>query len=57
MKRTWKKKISDLVDVHAIQSQEGNWNYDTYNQGLFNGLKMALSIMQEREPLFRDLPK
>ena len=55
MKRKHKDKVSDLVNIHEIQGRDGNWNYDPYNTGLFNGLEMALSIMQEREPIFKEL--
>lgn len=52
-----KKKISDLKNVVDIQGQDGNWNYDNYMTGLYNGLEMALSIFEEREPIFRTCSK
>ncbi len=57
MKKTFKKKLDDLINIHDIQGQKGTWNYDVYNLGLYNGLEMALSIMQERESVFKELSK
>lgn len=50
-------KIQNLKDVHRVQGSDGNWNYDPYMQGLYNGLELALSIMENREPVFRDKPE
>ena len=49
--------IQNLKDVHRVQGSDGNWNYDPYMHGLYNGLEMALAIMENREPVFRDKPK
>lgn len=40
-----------------IQGANGNWNYDAYMHGLYNGLEMALSAIEDREPIFRDAPE
>jgi hypothetical protein len=45
-------KLRPLVE---IQGNNGNWNYDDYMCGLFNGLEMALSLAERREPIFRKL--
>lgn len=50
-------KIQNLKDVHRVQGSDGNWNYDPYMLGLYNGLEMALAIMENREPVFRDKPE
>jgi hypothetical protein len=52
---TYKKKLSDLKNIHSIQGKSGNWDYgdNCYMLGLFNGLEMVLSIMEEREPKFK----
>ena len=49
--------IDNLKDVHRVQGYDGNWNYDPYMFGLYNGLEMALAIMENREPVFREKPK
>ena len=40
--------IENLKDVHKVQGYDGNWNYDPYMLGLYNGLEMALAIMENR---------
>lgn len=49
-----KQAIRDMVKA---QGQNGNWNNDPYMHGLYNGLECALSIVESREPKFRDAPK
>jgi hypothetical protein len=49
--------IEDLRNMVEAQGRDGTWNYDPYMQGLYNGLEFALSIMEKREPQFRDAPE
>ena len=48
------KFISDLKNITNAQGQKGCWDVDNYMTGLFNGLEMALSIFEQREPQFKD---
>jgi hypothetical protein len=48
--------IETVKEMVKIQGSDGNWNYDPYMLGLYNGLEFALSILEDREPLFRDKP-
>jgi len=48
--------IADLKNLVDAQGQDGTWNSDKYMLGLFNGLELALSIFESREPKFRELP-
>jgi hypothetical protein len=50
-------KIGALRDVLKVQGYNGNWNYDPYMLGLYNGLELALSIMEKRQPYFKDAPE
>lgn len=50
-------KINTLREMVKIQGYNGNWNYDPYMHGLYNGLEFALSIMERREPQFKDSPE
>lgn len=52
-----KKQMHDLKQVHAVQGQKGNWDYSHYMCGLFNGLELALAIIQDREPKYREISK
>lgn len=51
------KKLQDLINILDIQGQNGNWNYDPYMMGLYNGMEMARSIFAETKPVFKDAPK
>ncbi len=51
------KLVQDLRRMVEVQGRDGTWNYDPYMQGLYNGLEFALSIMEKREPQFRDAPE
>lgn len=50
-------KIGRLRNVREIQAQDGNWNVDDYMCGLYNGLEMALAILEGREPDLRTIKK
>ncbi|MFR2739321.1 MAG: hypothetical protein ACLTDX_14335 [[Clostridium] innocuum] len=47
-----KELIIALERVHEVQRYSLNGSYDDYNQGLYNGLELALSIMFEKEPVY-----
>lgn len=51
-----KRQIDNLKNMVDVQGTDGNWNYDPYMQGLYNGLEFALSIMEKREPKFKSAP-
>ena len=42
-----------IKTYHQIQGSFGNWNYDDYMLGLFNGIEMCLAALEERDPEFR----
>lgn len=52
-----KKKIDSLLNLREIQGSDGNWNYDPYMQGLYNGIELSLSVIEDREPIFKEAPK
>ena len=47
-------KIEKIQQCHDIQGQDGNWNYDEYMRGLYNGLELVLAILNDREPIYKD---
>ena len=47
------KKIQDLIELRNIQGRKGNYDYDDYMLGLFNGLELAVSTLEGREPNFK----
>ncbi|WP_106408550.1 hypothetical protein [Alteribacter populi] len=40
----------------AIQGYDGNWNYDEYMHGMYNGMELIVAQMEDREPEFREAP-
>lgn len=49
--------LKQLREVHAIQGRDGCWDIDDYMLGLYNGLELALSIVENRECLYKQRPK
>ena len=45
-----------LYNLLAIQGSHGNWDYDPYMMGLYNGIELAASVLEKREPRYRSAP-
>jgi hypothetical protein len=53
-----RQPLTDSVrEMRDVQGMDGNWNYDPYMHGLYNGLEFAVSLLEQREPQFKDAPK
>ena len=52
-----KSKIQQARDVLAIQGYDGNWNYDPYMQGMYNGMELIVAIIEGRKPQYRESPE
>lgn len=50
------KKLALLKQMLEVQAQDGNWNYNFYTLGMYNGLEFAISVLEEREPVYKDEP-
>lgn len=48
------EKMRDLVKV---QEQSGNWDYDAYMHGMYNGMELMLAIAEGREPNYKRAPE
>ncbi len=55
--QSFKRRLEDMKKVQEIQGSNGNWNYDSYMHGMFNGMELVISIAEERTPKFRPAPK
>ena len=53
----WEALIESVRQMRDLQGMDGNWDYDPYMHGLFNGIEFALSLIEVREPKFRDAPQ
>ena len=49
--------LKQLREVHAVQGRDGCWDIDDYMLGLYNGLELALSIVENRECRYKQRPK
>ena len=52
-----KKDIKNIKNLVSLQGCTGNYNYDEYMLGLYNGMEMILSILEKREPSLRTVPQ
>ena len=50
------RMVQDLSNLVDAQGQKGTWDISPYHTGLFNGLELALSIFEKREPKYREHP-
>ena len=53
----YKRMCNTVREMRDVQGQDGNWNFDPYMHGLYNGIEYALSLIERREPMFRDAPE
>ena len=51
------KALKQLREVHAVQGRDGCWDIDDYMLGLYNGLELALSIVENRACKYKQRPK
>lgn len=49
--------IAGLREALEVQTQDGVWNYEPYQMGLANGMKIALALLEDNEPEFLKPPK
>jgi len=46
-----------MREMVKIQGSDGNWNYDEYMRGMYNGMELMLSIIENREPVYKEAPE
>ena len=52
-----KEEREIMRQMLEVQGQHGNWNYDSYMHGLYNGMEYMVALAEKREPKFRDAPE
>ena len=55
MKETIREDYWEISDLLHVQRQYAH--LDSYNSGLYNGLELALSILQKRKPEYVEVGK
>ncbi len=48
------KALNMLREMTAVQGTDGNWDYNDYMRGMYNGMEYALSIFEDRQPLYKE---
>ena len=48
--------LKSLKDLHELQGADGNWNHDPYMHGMYNGMELMLSVLEGRNPEFKEAP-
>jgi hypothetical protein len=49
-------KLENLKKLLEIQGLDGNWNYSHYMRGMYNGMELAVAVLDGRDPIYRDEP-
>jgi len=52
-----KNQIEAMKESLKIQGYDGNWDYDSYMHGMYNGMELMLALAENREPIYREKPK
>lgn len=56
-RRKRKTGIEKMREMLGVQGANGNWNYDPYMHGMYNGMEFMMSLAEGREPIFREAPE
>ena len=51
LKKEFKEKYTE---VQSLQGENGNYNFDRYMLGLYNGMEMIIALYENREPNYKD---
>jgi hypothetical protein len=49
--------VAQMREMLEVQGRDGTWNYDTYSQGMYNGMEFMVALAEGREPVFREPPE
>jgi hypothetical protein len=51
------RTFEQIEEMVKIQGRDGNWNYDEYMHGMYNGMELILAMIEERSPNYRNAPE
>ena len=51
------KSIEAMKESLKIQGYDGNWNYDEYMHGMYNGMELMMAYAEGRKPVYKEKPK
>lgn len=47
------KKMREFLE---LQGSSGNWNYDPYMHGMYNGMEFLVAMAEDREVEYKEAP-
>ena len=50
----WNHHLKCAKEMLDLQGQSGNYNYDSYMLGLYNGMEYIISLFETREPIYKE---
>ena len=48
--KQYEKSMEIANEMLELQGRDGNYNYDSYMLGLYNGMEYIVSLLEVREP-------
>ena len=52
--KQYEKSMGIANEMLELQGRDGNYNYDSYMLGLYNGMEYTIALFEAREPIYRD---
>ena len=49
----WEHHLKCSKEMLDIQGQKGNYDYDSYMLGIYNGMEYIIALFETREPIFK----
>lgn len=49
----YKYHLNCAKEMLEVQGRDGNYNYDSYTLGLYNGMEYTIALFETREPIFK----
>lgn len=50
------RRIKNICDILELQANDPSTEHDPYMIGLYNGMELALANLEQREPVFKQVP-
>lgn len=50
----WERLLINAKEMLDLQGCDGNYNYDSYMLGLYNGMEYIIALFEKRKPNFKD---
>ena len=51
--KQYEKSMRIANEMLELQGRDGNYNYDSYMLGIYNGMEYIIALFETREPIFK----